>query len=125
MLPHRHRLTSRGQFRAVQQRGRKFVGHHIIVRAVGSGNQDSRFGFTVSAKVGGAVIRNRVKRRLREALRSLLPQVAHSWDLVVIARPSAADTGFQELYAEVEKALAYLCTGRQTPRRQAERRMAK
>ena len=71
-------------------------------------------GIVVSGKVGKAVVRNRVRRRLREALRALLAngvrrEACHagaaSFDLVVIARPSAADAGYAELRASLERAL--------------------
>ncbi len=71
-------------------------------------------GIVVSGKVGKAVVRNRVRRRLREALGVLLaggvrPEACHaggaSFDLVVIARPSAAETGYWELKASLARAL--------------------
>lgn len=73
-----------------------------------------RVGIVVSGKVGNAVVRNRVRRRLREALRALLaegvkPEAcrhgAASLDLVVIARPSAAEVDFWELRRSLQRAL--------------------
>jgi ribonuclease P protein component len=59
-----------------------------------------RIGFTVSGKVGGAVVRNRVRRRLREIARPLLVSSDVAVDIVVVARPEAAATAFAELEAE-------------------------
>lgn len=57
-----------------------------------------RFGFTVTRKLGSAVVRNRIRRRLREALRLLPPDTARDgWDYVVVARPAAADVPFARL----------------------------
>jgi len=57
-----------------------------------------RFGFTVTRKLGSAVVRNRIRRRLREALRIMPPGSARDgWDYVVVARPAAADIPFAAL----------------------------
>ena len=60
-----------------------------------TGSDAIRVGFTVSRKVGGAVVRNRVKRRLREAVR--LNPVKDGWDALFIARRGAGTAKYQEL----------------------------
>ncbi len=72
----------------------------------------TRFGFTVSKKVGKAVERNRIKRRLKEALRLLPAELAPiATDVVVVARRPALDMDFADLTADVRAALARLKTG--------------
>ena len=66
-----------------------------------------RVGLTVSKKVGNAVVRNAVKRRLREALR-LHQELWRARDVVVVARPEAAGRSFTELEADVVAAFARL-----------------
>jgi len=61
----------------------------------------SRFGITVSRKVGNAVIRNRVKRWLREGIRRHRTQVSGCWDVVFIANPRAATVGQEAITAQV------------------------
>jgi ribonuclease P protein component len=65
-----------------------------------------RFGFTVSKKVGGAVERNRIKRRLRAAVREVAVEHAHTdFDYVLIARRPALDAGYGALVADLVRAL--------------------
>lgn len=64
-----------------------------------------RIGFTVSKKIGNAVVRNRVRRRLRAAVSTLNPtRLRSSHDYVVIARTGAAECAYQELVADLEQA---------------------
>ena len=66
-------------------------------------------GFTATKKIGGAVVRNRAKRRLREAARLLLPRLARpGWDYVFIARQDTADIGWARLLDDMESALISL-----------------
>lgn len=91
-----NRLRRARDFQSVYARGRSWSNQLLAVRVLPAGPDESRFGFAVGKRVGNAVVRNRVKRRLREAVRSLRP--AGGWDVVVIARPAAATAGFAELY---------------------------
>ncbi len=66
----------------------------------------TRVGLTVSGRVGNAVVRNRVRRRLREALRARYAQLAAAMDLVVIARPASANATWADLNTALDKVLA-------------------
>ena len=66
-----------------------------MIRPRANGLPHNRYGFVTSRAVGKAVVRNKVRRRLREAVRSL--PLKEGWDVVVIARRSAADTTYREL----------------------------
>ena len=56
---------------------------------------------TVSRKVGKAVRRNKLRRRLRELFRTRRPEIGHGWDIVVVARPGAAELDFDQLRSTV------------------------
>ena len=67
--------------------------------------EPARFGFTVSKKVGGAVERNRIKRRLKAAVRDVAQEHAHAgFDYVLIARRAALDSAYEALVADLKKA---------------------
>ncbi len=86
------RLRLRGEFLAVQQRGKKVHSGDYVVLALPNELGRPRLGVTVSSRIGCAVVRNRVKRWVREAFRASaadLPAI----DVVVIARPSACEAG--------------------------------
>jgi ribonuclease P protein component len=68
-----------------------------------------RFGFTVTKKLGGAVVRNRIRRRLKEALRSLEPAGAlPGHDYVLIARAGAYDVSFERLKQDLVRGLTHV-----------------
>ena len=90
------------QFNYVYRRGKKASCKELSLLYVK--NNQKRVGFSVSKKVGVAVVRNRTKRRLRECVRPLLPQM-RSGLYVFVARPSAAQCSFQELDARVKQLL--------------------
>jgi ribonuclease P protein component len=74
-----------------------------------------RFGFTITKKIGGAVVRNRIRRRLR-ALAAGLAQARADYDYVLIARPGAIDRGYQDLKADLEQALDRIHRAGASPR---------
>ena len=68
----------------------------------------NRLGFTVGTKVGHAVVRNRVRRRLREAYRAQEAGLLKGYDIVIVARVRAADAAFQALYGSLADSLTKL-----------------
>jgi ribonuclease P protein component len=81
-------------------------GFILLARARDDGDPAIRLGLTVSKKVGGAVVRNRMKRRLRALARELLPECGLGGsDVVLIGRPSGIERDFALLREELRKAL--------------------
>jgi ribonuclease P protein component len=86
------RVRRRHEFLAIQQRGKRLYAGELVVLALERRGGLPRIGITVSSKVANAVGRNRVKRWVREAFRSVAAELP-SVDLVVIARPGAVRVG--------------------------------
>ncbi|MCY3638308.1 MAG: ribonuclease P protein component [Chloroflexi bacterium] len=94
----RHRLRKSKDFVAARREGKSWADRMLVLVARRTDNECSRFGFSVSKRVGNAVVRNRIKRRLKEAARTeYLPRLSESWDLVVIARKDAANADYHRL----------------------------
>lgn len=100
-FPKAHRIRKRPDFLHVQRHGRRWTGRFVLVLVHRAEDQVTRFGFTVSRKVGNAVVRNRVRRRLREAVRLQRPQWPEGRSVVVIARPAAARATYAELERDI------------------------
>ena len=103
-MQHTVSLTQNYLFRALYQKGRSQTGRYMTVYTFKNrlGDQ-SRLGFTVSAKLGGAVFRNRTRRRLREAYRLHEGSFRPGYDLVIVARRTACDAPFAALEREMQQ----------------------
>lgn len=88
------------------RRGVKSGRKTAVVYLARTGDANSMVGFAVSKAVGGAVIRNRVKRRLRAVMRDLLPNLPEGSGVVVRALPAAANVSFDELRTDIASALS-------------------
>ncbi len=111
------RLTSRPQFLAAAK-GVSEARGAVVVQRLDRRDENPvvRLGFTATRKVGGAVIRNRAKRRLREAARAMAPLLAEAGsDYVFIARMGTADRPWDRLLDDVKSALTRLATPRPAP----------
>jgi len=95
-------LTKRAQYVLVYRKGGTYIDRLIVMKALPNGLDLSRYGFSVTKKVGKAVQRNRLKRLLRQIVGSKL--LKSGWDIVFIVRRRAVDADYHQL----EKAVAGL-----------------
>ena len=98
LMQRHHRLTGQARISEVHQDGQSAANRLLVIRAAPNGLDRTRFCFVASKRVGNAVVRNRVKRRLREVAR--LSHCEPGWDAIIIARQSASAAA----YDEIEKA---------------------
>jgi ribonuclease P protein component len=102
-MQRKSRLTGDKRYSQIHQEGRSVANNFLVVRVLPNGLDYSRFGFMVSKRLGNAVTRNKVKRRLREAVRqsSVLP----GWDAVFIARRGAEKASYRSLQQATQNLL--------------------
>jgi ribonuclease P protein component len=104
-MERKHRLTRSIDFKRVRRTG-KSLAHPLAVLIVHRNHLAlTRLGVSAAKSIGNAVQRNRAKRRLREVLRSYLPEIVSGWDVVVIARPEAVDAKWDMLRSAIRDLL--------------------
>jgi ribonuclease P protein component len=92
-------------FAALQGEGTVRSHSLLVVRVRRTGLEETRFGLSTGRKLGGAVVRNRVRRRLREALRVMAPSFQPGWDVLIIARPPVTGADFQTVAGALQNLL--------------------
>jgi ribonuclease P protein component len=112
-FPKSRRVRKRSEYLRVQSGGRKLQTPSFLVFVLASapssestGTPPARFGITVTRKIGGAVVRNRIKRLVREAVRRHASWFPSGRDVVLVALRGAAELG----QADVERELETLCS---------------
>lgn len=104
-FPRDARLHRPCEYQEIFQKGSKMVGRAFICYVHRQEGAGSKLGFAVSRKVGNAVVRNRVKRKLREFFRTHLPLFQCEARVVFVARSEAAGLSHQEMEMALEQLL--------------------
>lgn len=94
-MQRRHRISGSNRHSQIHREGVSTANRLLVIRYLANGLDHSRFAFVVSKRVGNAVVRNRVRRRLREAVRGR--PVSSGWDAVFIARRGVQNATYREL----------------------------
>lgn len=107
MLARPYRLTRGSDYRTVVRRGRRFGGARLVFSVLGTGeDRPPRFGFIVSKQVGNAVVRNTIRRRLKDVCLRNVHRVPPGTDIVIRANPLAAGASFAELLSDADRVLS-------------------
>ncbi|MHB1412072.1 MAG: ribonuclease P protein component [Thermoleophilia bacterium] len=107
----KHRLTRSADFQRVYRQGKSVAGRHMVLYYFERPTEspaDPRLGLTVSKKIGVAVVRNRVKRVLKEAFHQFQEDVAPGYDYVIIARSGLAEYVEKSQFEAIVTAMAEL-----------------
>ena len=104
-MQRRYRLRRSTDFELLRRSGLQFRHPLAILVVRANREQISRFGFMVSKRLGKATARNRVKRRLREVVRSRIDMIQPGWDVLIIARYAITKAEYAELDDAVSELL--------------------
>lgn len=99
------RLRARADFERVRREGRSWSHRLLVLVACPNASDWTRVGVAAGRRVGSAVVRNRAKRLLREAMRQVDPRVRGGWDLILIARAAIAPVQMQDVAVALESLL--------------------
>jgi ribonuclease P protein component len=105
-------LRRRADFEAIGRRGTARSTPLLVLRSLRTDRTETRVGLSTPRTLGGAVQRNRVRRRLRELVRTRLERIGPGWDLLLIARPGAGSATHAELGDAIDALLARSGIGR-------------
>lgn len=107
MLPKEHRLKRKKDFERVLKKGKLLVKDFLILKTVKNNLKTTRVGLVVSQKVSKkAVLRNKVKRKIREAVRDNLKKIKLGYDLIFFAKKAIERKSLSEIKKEVEDLIA-------------------
>ena len=108
-FPHRVRIVKSADYRILYKEGRKIQSGRFVLFGRENGMGHHRLGITVSRKVGGAVVRNRIKRLFREIFRRSCVEIPRQYDIVVNAKSGCVGASYFELRAEFLASAKRLC----------------
>ena len=107
-FPREARLVRRGDFDTVYRAGKRFASSHFTVFVRRNELALNRFGFSIKKALGGAVVRNRIRRRVREIVRCHRQEIAAGWDIVIHPKSSVAKAPFVVLTEDLLRVLGKL-----------------
>jgi len=115
-LPKRNIIRNKFEFNRVYNKGRSYVNHMMIIHVINSDSSKGKVGFAVGKKIGNAVVRNHIKRLMREAYRNSQHDIIQNVSMILIARKPLIEA---KSYS-VQKAFMNLCKKAKIIKRSAD-----
>ncbi|MFW6068633.1 MAG: ribonuclease P protein component [Chloroflexota bacterium] len=106
MLPRAHRLRRSADIRRARRKGQRWSHPLLLLFAIENNGDSTRFAISASSRIGNAVVRNRVRRRIREAIRKELPGIEPGWDCLLVVKEGAPSAPFAALEQAIIELLA-------------------
>ena len=103
--PRGARIVRKADFDAVYRNGKRRSSPHLTVFLKANDLPHSRFGFSIKRTLGGAVVRNRIRRRVREAIRLHRQEISAGWDFVIHPKASVQSAAFAALESDLLRLL--------------------
>ena len=104
MLSEQNRLSKKKDFEKVFKRGKGYRKDFLFLKTENNGLDFSRFGFIVSKKISNkAVVRNKIKKQLREIVRKKIPEIKKGIDAVIITMPGIESKSFQGIEKTIDE----------------------
>jgi ribonuclease P protein component len=103
--PRAARLVRKADFDAVYRNGKRRSSSHFTVFLKANDLPESRFGFSIKRTLGGAVGRNRIRRRIREAIRLHREEISVGWDFVIHPKTNVEKAAFAALESDLARLL--------------------
>lgn len=110
-----YRLRKNTDFQQARRQGRSWANELLVLNIAPNGLEHSRFGFSASRRLGKAVVRNRAKRLMREAIQRQRERLPAGWDVILIARLPMREANFSAVERAVEQLLRHARLLNQAP----------
>lgn len=104
-MKQKFRIRENARFQEIRQQGKAVSDRTIVLSYLANDLPYSRYGFVVTTRLGHAVVRNRIKRQLREIMRLRMPTIQPGWDIVIIARQAIRDADYHTMDAACARLL--------------------
>lgn len=93
----KYRIRKNMEFKNIYKVGKNYWNRNLILYVKNNGLNETRVGYTITKKIGNAVTRNKIRRRMKEIYRSNFHNIKDGYDLIFIAKRSIVDISFEEL----------------------------
>jgi len=92
-----YRLRSNEDFKRIYKSGKSYWNRNLVIYVKSNGLEHIRVGFTVTKKIGNSVVRNKIRRRMKEIFRKNFDNIKEGYDIILVPKKNVVDISYQEL----------------------------